>query len=143
MEKKNIFEIKGDKERKKEARLNYKKDAKIFKEYEKKCSDWKKIHLLYFKIIEQDTTLKEAINYFVEICKIFINSMETKKMSFKEGGFAEKLFDDFPFHYTSKIYELFDGELYGVAELLGNLKDEKDFENLKKEFEVFTKKYGF
>ena len=55
----------------------------------------------------------------------------------------EKLFDDFPFHYTSKVYELFDGELYGIAELLGNLKEEEDFENVRKEFEVFTKKYGF
>ena len=64
-------------------------------------------------------------------------------MSFEEGGFVEKLFDDFPFHYTSKVYELFDGELYGIAELLGNLKEEEDFENVRKEFEVFTKKYGF
>ncbi len=137
-----IFKTKGDRDRKEEARLKYQKNIEIFKEYEKKCNDWKKVHFFYLKIIEEDTTLEEAISYFIDICKTLITAMDTKKIPFSKGGFVEKLFDDFPFHYTDKVYDMFDGELYGIAELFGCLKDEEDFANLKKEFETFLKKYG-
>ena len=135
--------MKGDKKVKEEFILNCKKNSKIFKEYEKKCSDWKKIHSLYFKIAKENTTLEKAINYFVEICKILINSMKSGRISFEKGGFVESSFDKLPFLYTGEVYNFFDGELYGIAELFSHLKDKEDLKNLKKEFEVFTKKYGF
>ncbi len=128
----------GDLQMKKEGRLNVQRSHRSLAE-RYKTPFWNENHALSNRVYEDDCTMKEAIHILVKICERLIDGVKKGSCTMKDLHYAMEVLSHIDFIYeTGEIYDLYDGELYGLVEYLDG---HDTIEEIATEFKAFRKKY--
>ena len=96
---------------------------------------WNGVHEKEERMYEEECTKKEAISILISTAHELLRGLRSGEIALKDLHFLMSSFTNATFIYGTDLYDIYDGELYGMIEFLDNNdavdKMEQELRNLE------------